>query len=542
MKTTPLRSILTTGLALALINTSVRAESFPIFGDTAGSITTGKISKATNIARTLTADRTRTVFINFEMSNSGLTSAQVSSARLTLYLRTVTRAGTLSFSTLTSPFNELSTAATQPNPTAANPFTTFNLPTFLGRNFIIIDVTTQVKAWLDDPSSEHGFALASDGTLSVTIASKEGAASGHPAVLEVDLVSSVGVVADGSVTTAKLADGAVTPAKLNLVAGNVGIGTSSPSEKLTVQTGNNSFGLLHTNNSVAVGTYIGNGAGWLGTQSNHPLNFFTNDGSASMTILQDGSVGIGTTTPTKAPLEVQGSVVNSFSGVTVGVVSPNLTGQNIAGGSDNVSIYASNEMAGSAFLAFSDARIKNVQGRSDGAADLATLTGIEITDYLYKDVIIKGARPQKKVIAQQVEKVFPQAVSRGTDVVPDIYRKALVEDGWVQLATDLKVGERVRLIGDEKEGIYEVVEIEDGAFRPASMPAGDEVFVYGREVKDFRVVDYEAIAMLNVSATQELARKLEAKDAEIAALRERLARIETLLDDRPVRTVRASLK
>ncbi len=29
------------------------------------------------------------------------------------------------------------------------------------------------------------------------------------------------------------------------------------------------------------------------------------------------------------------------------------------------------------------------------------------------------------------------------------------------------------------------------------------VFVYGREVNDFHTVDYEALSMLNVSATQE---------------------------------------
>ena len=36
------------------------------------------------------------------------------------------------------------------------------------------------------------------------------------------------------------------------------------------------------------------------------------------------------------------------------------------------------------------------------------------------------------------------------------------------------------------------------------------VFVYGREVDDFRTVDYEAISMLNVSATQELLKRIEA--------------------------------
>jgi ribosome-binding protein aMBF1 (putative translation factor) len=50
--------------------------------------------------------------------------------------------------------------------------------------------------------------------------------------------------------------------------------------------------------------------------------------------------------------------------------------------------------------------------------------------------------------------------------------------------------------------------------------------VYGREVDDLRSVDYDAIAMLNVSATQELAKKLEEKDAVISALEARLSALE----------------
>ena len=177
--------------------------------------------------------------------------------------------------------------------------------------------------------------------------------------------------------------------------------------------------------------------------------------------------------------------------------------------------------------------MKNIRGQSDRAADLQTLLGIQVTDYTYKDIVAKGHRAQKKVIAQQVEAVYPQAVNQSTDVVPDIFQKAAQKDGWVQLATDLKVGERVKLIGEKEEGIHEVLEVRKDAFRTAFKPASEKVFVYGREVKDFRSVDYEAIAMLNVSATQELARQVKAQEAELNALRaekaalaDKLARIE----------------
>ena len=55
-----------------------------------------------------------------------------------------------------------------------------------------------------------------------------------------------------------------------------------------------------------------------------------------------------------------------------------------------------------------------------------------------------------------------------------------------------------------------------GRFRTGFAADGEEVFVFGREVKDFRNVDYDAIAMLNVSATQELNRRLEKQAGEFA--------------------------
>lgn len=164
------------------------------------------------------------------------------------------------------------------------------------------------------------------------------------------------------------------------------------------------------------------------------------------------------------------------------------------------------------------------------AADLKTLLGIEITDYTYRDTLAKGNQPQKKVTAQQVEQVYPQAVNRSTDEVPDIYQWASIKDGWVELASDLKVGERVKLIGEKQQGIYPVLEVRDGAFRTDFQPKGDRGFVYGREVDDFRTVDYEAIAMLNVSATQELHRELMALKSENAALRGKNTELERRLD------------
>ena len=54
----------------------------------------------------------------------------------------------------------------------------------------------------------------------------------------------------------------------------------------------------------------------------------------------------------------------------------------------------------------------------------------------------------------------------------------------------------------------------------------EEVFVYGREVADLRFVDYDAIAMLNVSATQALARRQEQTQKQNVALQEKVAGLD----------------
>jgi hypothetical protein len=180
----------------------------------------------------------------------------------------------------------------------------------------------------------------------------------------------------------------------------------------------------------------------------------------------------------------------------------------------------------------SDLRIKTDLHPTDSIKDLETLMGIEVTDYHFKDKLANGNTPQKKAVAQQLEKVYPQAVNTTKGMVPDIYQKAEIKDGWVALATDLKVGERVRLISDKEEGIHEVLEVKADRFLTQFKPAGDQVFVYGREVNDFRSVDYDAISMLNVSATQELARQLKTVQDENAALRRELAAKDQSLEAR----------
>ena len=304
--------------------------------------------------------------------------------------------------------------------------------------------------------------------------------------------------------------------------------------------GEATIGFFDTNARNESSAWVAGVGGWSNTGDFVIGNNSGSGGSVKLLIEQSGNVGIGTTTPGKGKLEISGTSSGDKPGFSYLKWLNHPNGVQ-TGGSPNeaLSIYASHAIGVGAVFVFSDERIKNIRGRSDGARDLETLLGIEITDYDFGDAIGKGKAPHKKVIGQQVEKVFPEAVTRSTDVVPDIYQKAAIKEGWVMLATNLRKGDRVRMIGKNQEGVHEVLEVAQGKFRTAFAPEGEPVFVYGREVKDFRSVDYDAISMLNVSATQQIKKE---KDEEVKALQDENAALRSQLAEQEKRLAELEAK
>ncbi len=323
--------------------------------------------------------------------------------------------------------------------------------------------------------------------------------------------------------------------------GKVGIGTSAPEKKLHIKSsGANDAKIIiegDANDDPTIEFRDDAGTiGFIGWDNSENAIRITPDpyhyNSRGISINPEGNVGIGTTDPIRAKVEIQGHT--GVLPLSYGWLNNTGNTGTASNGNGRYSLYASDRIAAVEFNAFSDERIKNIRGRSDSEQDLNTLLAVEITDYTMIDTVAKGSQFHKKVIAQQVKDVFPQAVSTMTDVVPDIYQLSEIADGWVQLATDLQVGEKVKLIRKDGSDIYAVQAVRDGAFR-VDLAENGEVFVYGREVDDFHTVDYEAIAMLNVSATQELFQRMQQQQAamnvqqkEIAALKEKVAKVDML--------------
>ena len=307
-------------------------------------------------------------------------------------------------------------------------------------------------------------------------------------------------------------------AALDVVGGGAGSIDLTVNGRLRTGDGNNAGGMyLNAANTQFVGQYDANRMG-----------LFNLDWR--LVVANNGFVGIGTVSPAY-PLDIRTSVTASYGGYGY-VNQPGDTGYSPWASNVPVSVYASGRILALEFNAVSDRRLKTIVGRSDNATDLALLTKLRITDYHMRDRVQYGARAFKKVIAQEVEAVFPQAVEQHTGFLPDVYALATsalpAPDSLLRLtlpqplAGATAAGQRLKLIGPHGEVTATLARPAAAGstalvLRGAAALASQKVFVFGFEHADVRSVDYEALAMLNVSATQELARRVAHLEAQNAA-------------------------
>lgn len=193
---------------------------------------------------------------------------------------------------------------------------------------------------------------------------------------------------------------------------------------------------------------------------------------------------------------------------------------------------------GDEFYAVSDQRIKKDFSPVSTAESLAKLLRLQVTDYRYVDEASKGRQMKKGFIAQEVEAIEPTAVGKSTNFIPDIYAlagKIAADQQLLQITMDkahgLKTGDRVRVFDSKQQMDLTVESVENDhqfSVENWSNAAPERLFVFGKEVHDFRQVEYDHIFSMNVAATQELARRLEILENENAALRSKVERQSAL--------------
>ena len=143
-------------------------------------------------------------YILFDLSPlpAGYTGSNISKATLKLYVNTVTSAGSFNVDFVNGSWTEKTITANLAPALGTTIAASIPLSNSNAKDYIIIDVTSAVQAWLNGTQANDGLALVGNSPLNATFDSKESTTQSHPPELDIVFTSSGGGTITGINTAA----------------------------------------------------------------------------------------------------------------------------------------------------------------------------------------------------------------------------------------------------------------------------------------------------------------------------------------------------
>lgn len=263
------------GLALALLI----CLGMPAFGQitpSSDSYTNTATPTTNNGSKTLldVDGATQVAYIQFNLASIP-TTATISQATLKLYVNAVTTAGSFNVDYVNSAWSESTIDASNAPPLGGSIASNVNVTTAEKNQYILINVTSAVQAWLSGSETNNGLALVANGTFNATFDSKENTTTSHAPELDIAYAGGVGTItgvttASGSGLTGGGASGTLNLGLTNACAANQVLQWNGSAWACT---------------SAGAGTITGVGAGLTGggTSGAVTLNLDTHDKAYSAT-------------------------------------------------------------------------------------------------------------------------------------------------------------------------------------------------------------------------------------------------------------------
>ncbi len=243
-------------------------------------------------------------------------------------------------------------------------------------------------------------------------------------------------------------------------------------------------------------------------------------GKAAIKIGTNNNIALGIDTPTTYPITIGSSLDGTATtlptyaiagvGAYIGNQTAGLT-PNIVLGITNSTVFTTG------FYLYSDERIKKDIKPLENSLDL--INKINPISFKYIDYVQKGTINNYGVIAQEIEKIIPEVVNSHKDYIPNIYKNVDKYDNnllRLYIKTDeLSVGDNIKIYDINNKYHYKkIIEIAEDYIvidEPIeNYEEGTDVFIFGKEVDEVKNVNYEALFVINIKATQELHQRLRA--------------------------------
>ena len=146
---------------------------------------------------------------------------------------------------------------------------------------------------------------------------------------------------------------------------------------------------------------------------------------------------------------------------------------------------------------------------------------------------MKGEGLQHGFVAQELQKEFPDTVYTSEDYIPDIFKQVEIDGFTFRMENhNLTNNDKIQLITHQGTPLFvNVIKVESDVITiDLEKALYENVFVYGKYVKNHLNINYNHLVSYNIAHTQALYLKIQEQDIMIKNLQSEIQKVTLYLE------------